>query len=48
MFFHVDQNIIDLFCIECEFVLLLCKSKYGVKHLFGWMVECGPKSFVEY
>ena len=47
-FFHADQNIIDLSRTERESVLLLRKSKYGAKHLPGWMVERGPKSLVEH
>ena len=47
-FFHDDQNIIDLSRTERESVLLLRKSKYGLKHLPVWMVERGPESLVEH
>lgn len=47
-FFHADQNIIDLSRTEREAVLLLRKTKYGMKHLPKWMVERGPKSLVEH
>ena len=47
-FFHSDQNIIDLSRTEREAVLLLRKTKYGFKHLPDWMLERGPKSFMEH
>ena len=47
-FFKADQNIIDLSRTEREAVLLLRKTKYGHKHLPGWMVDRGPKSLVEH
>ena len=47
-FFHPDQNIIDLSRTEREAVLLLRKTKYGMKHLPTWMVARGPKSEVEH
>jgi len=47
-FFHDDQNIIDLSRTERESILLLRKSKYGMKHLPDWMVERGPESLVEH
>jgi hypothetical protein len=47
-FFHADQNIIDLSRTEREAVQLLRKTKYGFKHLPGWMVERGPRQLVEH
>ena len=47
-FFHEDQNIIDLSRTEREAVLLLRKTKYGMKHLPKWMAERGPRSLVEH
>ena len=47
-FFHPDQNIIDLSRTEREAVLLLRKTKYGMKHLPTWMIARGPKSEVEH
>jgi len=47
-FFHPDQNIIDLSRTEREAVQLLRKTKYGFKHLPGWMVERGPRQLVEH
>ena len=47
-FFKDDQNIIDLSRTEREAVLLLRKTKYGMKHLPDWMLDRGPKSLVEH
>ena len=47
-FFHDDQNIIDLSRTEREAVLLLRKTKYGLKHLPMWMVERGPQSLMDH
>ena len=47
-FFHDDQNIIDLSRTERESVLLLKKTKYGLKHLPDWLLERGPDSVVEH
>jgi hypothetical protein len=47
-YFKDDQNIIDLSRTEREAVLLLRKTKYGMKHLPDWMLDRGPKSLVEH
>jgi hypothetical protein len=47
-YFRPDQNVIDLSRTEREAVLLLRKTKYGMKHLPKWMIERGPKSLMEH